>query len=177
MVDESFIAAEAPPCDTKIPETAEKSPPEPPLPGKSDLQQEVADLKRAFADYMHTAPEIDRMRKELHETLQERDNHAAELKKLKQDQSLNSIANDYSFNDVEYLEFILQKNHVQLDDPQAVKSFMQQLKTEKPKFFNLPLKPGAGSRPGNAVENVFPGGNLKRMDALEIMISNAREII
>ena len=105
MVDESFIAAEAPPCDTPK-AVAEKSSPQPPLPDRSDLQHEIAELKRAFADYMHKElPEIDRMRKELHETAQERDNHVAELKKLKQDQTLNSIANDYSFNDVEYLEY------------------------------------------------------------------------
>ena len=177
MVDESFIAAEAPPCDTPK-AVAEKSLPQPPLPDRSDLQHEIAELKRAFADYMYKdLPEIDRMRKELHATAQERDNHVAELKKLKQDRSLNSIANDYSFNDVEYLEYILQKKHIQLDDPQAVKVFMQQLKADKPKFFNLPLKPGAGSRPGNAAENVVPDSNLKRMDALEFMISNAREII
>ena len=177
MVDESFIAAAAPPCDTPLP-VAEKSSPEAAPPGGNDLQHEIAELKRAFADYMHKdIPEIDRMRKELHETARERDTHAAELKKLKQDQSLSSIAADYSFNDVEYLGFILQQHQVKLDDPQAVKSFMQQLKADKPRFFNLPLKQGAGSRPGNAPENVFPGGKLKRMDALEMMISNAREII
>ena len=178
MVDESFIAAAAPPCDTPLPVAVEKAVPEHALPGGTDLQHEVAELKRAFADYMHKEiPEIDRMRKELHETARERDTHAAELKKLKQDHSLSSIAADYNFNDVEYLGFILQKNQVQLDDPGAIKSFMQQLKADKPRFFNLPLKQGAGSRPGNAPENVFPGGKLKRMDALEMMISNAREII
>ena len=178
MVDESFIAAAAPPCDTPPPvpdlQTTQELPPD----KLSDLQHELSELKRSFAEYMHKdIPEMDRMRQELHNTACQRDNHAAELKKLKQSQALSTIAKDYSFNDIEYLEFVLQKNSVQTDDPQAVKAFMQQLKADKPRFFDLPLNPGAGSRPGKAPENIFTGKDLKRMDALEMMISHAREIV
>lgn len=178
MVDETFIAAAAPPCDPPPPVPDPKLQKELPSGNLSDLQHEVAELKRSFAEYTKKdAPEIERMRQELRNTACERDNHAAELKKLKQNQALNSIAKDYNFNDVEYLEFVLQKNNVQTDDPQAVKNFMQQLKADKPGFFDLPLKSGAGSRPGKAPENIFTGKDLKRMDALEMMISHAREIV
>ena len=175
MVDESFIAAEAPPGDAvTIPEEQALS--ESPLPPAAEFQQMFAELKQSLAEFKQSRPELEVVRKELRETALQRDNHAAELKKLKVAQTLQSIADDYSFNDVEYLEFVLQKNNVQCDNPEAVKSFMLELKKSKPRFFNLQLKSGAGSRPGQAVGNVQIGSGVKRMDALEMLISHAREI-
>ena len=177
MVDESFIAAASPPCDAE-PSAAAAPVPETSPPGRPDLHKEFAELKQAFADFMQKQqPEIDRMRNELHNTARERDDHAAELKQLKVGTALKRIAEDYSFNDAEYLEYVLQKNNVCTDDADAVKAFMLELKKSKPRFFNLPLKSGAGSRPGTPSGTALPSGDLKRMDALEFMISHAREIV
>ena len=175
MVDESFIAAEAPPGGAdNIPAAA--AAPESPLPPTAEIQQMFAELKQTLADIKQSRPQLELMQQELHNTALQRDNHAAELKKIKDAQTLQRIADDYSFNDMEYLEFVLQKNNVQCDDPESVKSFMQELKKSQPRFFNLQLKAGAGSRPGKAAGNVPPGSELKRMDALEMLISHAREI-
>ena len=178
MVDESFIAAAAPPCDTETSAAAASPLPDSPLPGTQDVQKDIAELKKAFADFMqHKQPEIDRMREDLRNTVRERDDHAAELQQLKNGSNLKRIAEDYSFNDAEYLEYVLQKNHISADDADAVKAFMLELKKNKPRFFNLPLKAGAGSRPGTDRGNALHSGGLKRMDALEVMISHAREIV
>lgn len=178
MVDESFIAAASPPCDTEPSAATAASPPDPPMPGPNDLHKELAELKQAFADFMQRKqPEIDRMRDELHNTARERDKHAAALKQLQAGNTLKRIAEDYSFNDAEYLEYVLQKNNICTDNADAVKAFMQELKKNKPRFFNLPLKSGAGSHPGVNNGTALPSGDLKRMDALEFMISHAREIV
>ena len=110
MVDESFIAAEAPP-DGNEPVPEKGTLPEAPLPRQAEIQQMLAEMKQTLTEFMQQSrPELEKMQTILHNTVQERDNHAAELKQIKASQALQNIAADYSFNDVEYLDFILQKN-------------------------------------------------------------------
>lgn len=142
----------------------------------AELQQEFAELKHAFFNYTRqNMPEIDRVREELQQTAAERDSSVKELNALKREKQLNILAGDFHFNDVEYLDFILQKNNISPDDTEQISSFMQKFRTSNPRYFILPVKSGAGSRPGNAPEYCRAGGS-KRMDALEMMLSGAPEI-
>ena len=184
MIDESVIAeADAPDIDIAAqlthPPPEKTSQPDPSPSGQDAvavLQQEFSALKHAFAEYTRqNMPEIDRVRAELRQTVAERDNSVSELNTLKREKQLNALAGDYHFNDVEYLDFILQKNNISPDNKEQTAAFMQDFKNRNPRYFILPVKSGAGSRPGSAPRSVSVQSG-SRMDALEMMLSGAPEI-
>ena len=139
------------------------------------LQQELTELKEAFAGYLkQQKPELDHLRNELATATAQRDNTAVELARLQRQNQLEAISGKYGFNDVEYLDFVLTKNNIAPDDKNGVSKFMQHYKNINPRYFTVPVKAGSGSRPGSAPSNTAASGG--RMDILEIMLSSAPEV-
>lgn len=177
-MEDAIFTAEASP-----PENASASPPPVSTTGENaqsmeQLQGELQALKNAFSEFARqNLPEIDRVKQQLRDTAAERDNVAGELKHLRRQNAISSLAAQYGFTDPEYLDFMLQKHQIEPDKNDIANAFMLDLKKSNPRYFALPIKPGSGSRPGNAP---VTGGSAMancRMDALEELLSSAPEII
>jgi len=183
MVDESLIPVAAPPgADPPAPQDAANPANNIPLPDNGNvteqLQKEFTELKRAFAEFTSQhIPGIDQIRQDLAAAAAERDSANGELRRLKRQNCLNDLAGKHGFCDVEYLDFVLDKHNIELEDTEKVNEFMQQLRQNNPRNFVLPLQPGAGSRPGALPEKrKYPSAGTSRMDAVELMLSGAPEI-
>ena len=180
MVDDSLIRGPSPPEDpspsVSFPEV--HKPPQSPCPDDiSSLQQELTELKNSFAHWItQNNPSLEQMRQELANTTVQRDEAASELQRLKRTGALNHLAAQYNFCDVEYLDFVLQKHDITPDNQEAVAEFMKDFKQQNPRWFILPVKAGAGSRPGAAPSNIGMPANGNRTDMLEMMLSGAPEI-
>ena len=182
MVDERLITAAASSQDAAAPPQvppaqAESSKPEVVSGEKklAELQAELTALKNAFSEYqLKDMPEIDRVKNELQLAAEERDQAANELKELKRKQQLELIAGEHHFNDVEYLDFMLHKNNIDLFQNEKITEFMQTLKKSNPRCFTVPLTPGAGSRPYADAGKISSGRRSdSRLDVLENMLSTA----
>ncbi|MBE6368590.1 MAG: hypothetical protein E7056_00325 [Lentisphaerae bacterium] len=142
------------------------------------LKQDLEQLKQHFAEYaQRDLPEIDRVKQQLQAAASQRDSAAAELKELKRQNLLSKAAAKHGFNDVDYLDFILQKNQIEVEDPQQLAGFLDEFRKSNPRYFSLPLKPGSGSRPGNSsnAAGMAEYGN-GRFDAVQQMLAGAPEL-
>lgn len=180
MFDESLIS------DTALPGA---DPPAPAIPAvdthgtKGVPENSASDIRSALAEFKQTLtditrknmPEIEQVRCELQQTAAERDQAAGELKQLKRDNMLKKLAENHGFSDLDYLDFILQKNNIDPADDAPCNDFMQKLKTTHPRYFISPVKSGSGSRPGNAPMPV--SSSRGRMEALEMMLTSAPEVL
>ena len=176
MAEEIFIPEAAAPATGNA---ASSPPPAGSMPDSTtmQLQSDLQELKKQFSEFTRqNLPEIDRVRQELASTAAERDNTASELQKLRRENAIKNLAETYGFTEVEFLDFVLQKNQIDTDNAEAAANFMQQFKIAHPRYFALPVKSGAGSRPGSAQHSGTANAAGSRMDALENMLNNAREI-
>jgi len=176
-MEDTIFTAEA-----SLPENASASPPLV-LPDENaqsveHLQSELQALKNAFSEFARqNMPEIEQVKQQLRSATAERDNVAGELEKLRRHNAIKSLAAQYGFTDPEYLDFVLQKNQIAPDKSELADSFMQEFRKSNPRYFALPVKPGSGSRPGNAPVHGAASAVSCRMDALEELLSSAPEIV
>ncbi len=180
MFDESLISDTAlPGADPPAPAIAAVEPngaKSAPENSASDIRSALAEFKQTLTDLTRkNMPEIEQVRCELQQTAAERDQAAGELKQLKRENMLKKLAENHGFSDLDYLDFILQKNNIDPAENTPCNDFMQKLKTTHPRYFISPVKSGSGSRPGNAPMQI---GNCRgRMEALEMMLTAAPEVL
>lgn len=97
--------------------------------------------------------EITRLRNELANAINERDTAINQLAAATRKTRINALAAKHRFCDPEYLDFLAQKENLNLDHEEEIDSFIQKITGEKPRFFDLDLNPGAGggaNHPGTA---------------------------
>ncbi|MBE6367689.1 MAG: hypothetical protein E7052_07265 [Lentisphaerae bacterium] len=167
MADESIISGTAPPGadNASLPELDRSNA------ASVDWQQELQELKTAFQEFTrHNNDEIAVIRSE-------RDSAAAELKAVRRQQALTELAAASNFPDIEYLDFVLQKHHIDPGDPASSSEFLQKFQSEHPYCQFLPITPGAGSRPGQKSMTAVNSAKTGKMEMLEDMLSGAPEII
>ncbi len=92
--------------------------------------------------------EINQLKKNLKLMAEERDLHRGELEKIRFREQVSKIAGKFSFKDPEYLEYLIGKNELELDDQEQVNAFMGRIREEMPRHFKVDLHPGGGSAPG-----------------------------
>jgi chromosome segregation ATPase len=96
--------------------------------------------------------ELKRLRENIRSVSRERDDVQKELESVKFRKQVADIAGRYRFSDSEYLEYLVGKNNIALDDTAAVEKFMEDLRESSPKHFILDMKSGAGSAPESTIE-------------------------
>lgn len=162
--------------------------PEAPPPGPENapdtltaLKHEVSELKKSLDGILarQVLPADEQIRRELQHTAAQRDQVHGELKQLQRTTQLQKLADRCGFNDVEYLDFILQKHQVDPIDTAGADRFLQEFKKASPRYFSVPLKPGSGSRPGTSPhqDTKLPPDGANRMAVLESMLAGAPEFI
>lgn len=92
--------------------------------------------------------EISQLKKNLKLLAEERDRHRDELRQIRLRGRVTEIAGQFNFNDPEYLEYLVGKNQLELDDREQVRDFMARIREEMPRHFKVELRPGGGSNPG-----------------------------
>jgi AraC-like DNA-binding protein len=93
--------------------------------------------------------EINQLKRNLKLAAGERDRHRDELRQIQQRSRVSEIAGQFNFNDPEYLEYLIGKNQLELDDSEQVRDFMTRVREEMPRHFKVELRPGGGSNPGH----------------------------
>ncbi len=111
--------------------------------------------------------ELTQLKKNIELLTRERDGHRDELNKIKFRSQVAEIAGHYNFNDPEYLEFLVGKSQVAIDDQEQIKEFMGRVREELPRHFKIELRPGSGSNPapGSAADftNAQQSGDVMQM--------------
>ena len=174
MADEANISGTVPPRGYTPSPGVDTSPPQE---SSIDWQLELLELKQAFQNFSDRENNsLAEVRSQLQTISSERDTAAAELKKLQRQNALTELAAENNFPDIEYLEFILQKNNIDPADRTQCQDFLEKYKKENPHCVVLPVTPGGGSRPGSNAFALTPAAGSGRMEALEVMLSTAPEI-
>ena len=102
----------------------------------------------------------------------ERDRLAAELNIVKRNAAIRVLAEKHNFTDPDYLDFLMQKKGVAMDDQVAVESAVAALKKDCPRFFRVDVHPGsAAAAPGE-----YNGRTVENQRDLAVMVSNAPEV-
>ena len=153
-------ATAAPPPETRDDET---------------LNREISRLKQRLKDMENRQlPEQERFRRELAEVTAERDNAAGELRQLKRRNAVAELARQHRFNDPDYLDYLLERRGIAPDDPRNTEDFLRKFRGEQPRFFDVELKSGAGSRPG--VGSNTPLVSETGASGIAAMLADAPEI-
>jgi len=92
------------------------------------------------------AKESAKLAKQIEALTAERDAHKAELDGVKYQGAIAKLADEHSFSDSEYLAFQLKAKKIAVDDTEAVKTFMGDLKKNSPKLFKAEGQPGGGTQ-------------------------------
>jgi hypothetical protein len=113
--------------------------------------------------------ELERLRSAAESACAERDRLAGELGIVKRAAAVKRLAEKHNFTDPDYLDFLLQKREVAMDDHAAVEAAVNGLKNEIPRFFRVDIHSGPAEKAGSC-----PGRDSDRTD-LTTMVSNAPE--
>lgn len=143
---------------------------------RAELIGEIQRLKQHLKEVeSRQLPEAERFRRELAELTAERDAAAGELRELKRHNAVAGLANAHHFNDPEYLDYLLDRHGIDPGDERATADFLRELRRAQPRFFNVELKSGAGSRPdvGSNHGLTAAGGT----DGIAALLADAPEII
>ncbi len=115
--------------------------------GKPLSDEECAELK-AMADMSNAnnqeESEIIRLQRELAGAIRERDDAKNQLKCAIRKNRVQQIAAQYRFSDPEYLDYLAQKENVNLDNHDDTDKFIQKINQAKPRFFDIEINSGAG---------------------------------
>ena len=95
-----------------------------------------------------------------------------ELGALKRSAAVSTLAERHKFTDPGYLDYLLQKKDVCMDDPAAVEAAVALLKEECPRFFRVDIVPGTSS---GIVPEQTADCRTMRQD-LAAMVKNAPEV-
>lgn len=86
--------------------------------------------------------ELNSLRESLEATADERDSALKKLDDFIYQDNVGKIAADYRFSDKKYLEYLCRQNNINCTDAASFSPFMEQLKKNSPKLFNVNLKAG-----------------------------------
>ena len=141
----------------------------------AELVAEIQKLKEHLKKVeSRQLPEAERFKRELAELTAERDAATGELRELKRRQSVAALAGQHHFNDPEYLDYLLDRHGIDPGDERATADFLRTFRRAQPRFFNVELRSGSGSRPDVASNQVLPtaGG----ADGIVALLADAPEI-
>ena len=162
-------SGESPPETSRLPSPAETGK------ERDDLIGEIQRLKEHLKEVeSRQLPEAERFKRELAERTAERDAATSELRELKRRHAVAEAAQSHHFNDPEYLDYLLSRHGIDPGDDRKLADFLRDFRREQPRFFNVELRSGAGSRPDVASNHGLsaPGS----ADGIVALLADAPEI-
>ncbi|MPM51780.1 hypothetical protein SDC9_98531 [bioreactor metagenome] len=140
------------------------------------VRSELEQLKTKLSEFeKQQLPEAERVRRELSELTAQRDAAAEELKRRKRDDAVKALAAGQRFNDPEYLDFLLARRNIDPGDADRTEPFLREFRATNPRFFNVELKSGSGSRPDVRANHPLASGG--GASAIAAMLADAPEIL
>lgn len=100
------------------------------------------------------------LQQDLAAALSERDTLRAECGALIRRERISAIAAETGCVEPEYLDFLASRRNVALDDPEAVKSFIEEVEHTNPHCFRSRLHSGAGGAAAADVERAAGMGTI-----------------
>ena len=141
---------------------------------KAELSDENRKTLSDWLDQFEKAPSEQELLKTIEQLQAERDSARKSLDDMIYKDHVAQLAENYSFSDKGYLEYLGKLNKIDFADSTDSKNFMNRLLQESPRFFQLKLQSGTG---GNANPDcqtpVF--GNHQQDDILQLL-NNAPEV-
>jgi len=107
---------------------------------RAESQLEAAENSRLSSE--------DLLKKQLAEAVAQRDAARSEHQTFLRKRQLGELAREQGFTDPEYLDYLSGKDHLDLNDPDAVSGFFSRLRERMPSGFLAPLKSGSAGTPG-----------------------------
>ncbi|MCP3967475.1 MAG: hypothetical protein GY750_07100 [Lentisphaerae bacterium] len=92
--------------------------------------------------------QVSKMRNDISDLTSERDSVRQELESVKFRQQISKLAGKYRFSDPDFLEYLIRKNDVSVENEEQLEGFIDELKQTNPKHFRVEVRSGAGSRVG-----------------------------
>ncbi len=140
---------------------------------------ENKDLSEAEKTKKASDAEIGRLREENKTLKKDRDTNAARLTEIEFNGKMSDLAGKHRFVDANYLGHLVKSNNVNLEDAEAVSSFIKGLEQSSPGLFKSTAKPGSGTKLGDGVET--ESTETKRLKELlakpELTNQEATEVI
>lgn len=114
---------------------------------------------------------------ELEEAKASKEATEKEFSTLKRTNSINKLASDNKFKDVEYLDYLVAKANLDLSDDKAVKTFIDSAKKDTPQYFAVDKENGVPApKPNPAPNGGGNGGYGGRIGTIAESIANANII-
>lgn len=126
--------------------------------------------------------ELEGVRNKLNSALHNEELAKSELASMVRRDGVKALAQKYSFTDHEYLDFLLNKKELNLEDSESIDSFMTQLSSENPKFFELEISGGSGSGVDNLIftpksSSAVGAGRINSTGDIASMLDSAPEFL
>ncbi len=110
-------------------------------------EEECKQLSRELS--LHKT-QVDGLRSEISTLQLTADTAKRELEGMKRRDRLSAIAKEHHFTELDYLEYLAEKESLDVNDSEQIANFMSQLTSSHSKFFDLEIVGGSGS----GVDNV-----------------------
>mgnify|MGYP002770450003 CR=1 FL=1 len=106
----------------------------------------------------------------------ERDNAKKEHAALIRSNRIHELAAKHKCEDADYLDYLVEKNSIDLSDEVKTNAFIEKLKKEQSKYFTADVKPGAG--PGDPPKDQPPSKPVPndRIGSIIEQLKNAPEV-
>ncbi|QSH40111.1 hypothetical protein P0136_01385 [Lentisphaerota bacterium ZTH] len=134
---------------------------------------ESRDLSETERIKKNHGQKVDQMQKDISELTRERDSARKQLESLHFRQKINQLAAKHRFDNADFLEYLIRKDGVAIEDEEQVESFIDELKQSNPKHFRVEVRSGAGSKIGTH-ETGF--ATAEKSGDIAGMLENAPEI-
>jgi len=147
-----------------------------------DLKAKVEEIEaKGMPEKDKLAKESAKLAKQIETLIKERDDTKGEIENMKFSASIAKIAGEHFFTDPEYLGYVVKSRKIAVEDAEAVKSFIGELKTSSPKLFKADAASGSGAPPGGSgnpasSEKTAKYEEAKKKNDVLTMLANAPEI-
>ncbi|MDD3118128.1 MAG: hypothetical protein PHQ27_03035 [Victivallales bacterium] len=127
---------------------------------KKELEQRLEEMARRVDEYENrdlsesekNRKIIDNLNRKIETLSRERDEIQVAKTELETRSRIAAIAGEFNFDDRDYLEFLIKRDRQDVNDPEAMKSYLDGLQQSCPRHFRIDAAPGSGGS-----NNLNPG--------------------
>jgi hypothetical protein len=141
---------------------------------KAEISEENRKTLSDWLGQFEKVPENKELLETIDQLKAERDSAKKSLDDMIFKNHVAELADNYSFSDKDYLEYLCKTNNVDFADAASSKNFMNKLQLDSPKFFKINLQSGTGT--ASAVPEYAPVKKNHQIDDILSLLNNAPEI-
>lgn len=179
--EKNFLAAyQEPDLKDRIP----KSQLDQELTRKKELEQQLEEMAHRIEDYEtrglsdgeKSQKVIENLNKRVEILLRERDEIRSAKNELETRSRISAMAGEFNFDDSNYLEFLIKRDHQEVTDEEGLRNYIAGLKKSCPKHFRVDAGPGGGAGGEKISQADAEFASAKTSGDIDRMIANAPAI-